>query len=82
MISAMLIIVVETGFLVAGIVLFSRVSGLFAMESFADTCRRQQQASVHVNQKNITCPLGVHLNPINFDHLHKYYMRNNNSSII
>lgn len=67
----MLIIVAETCFLVAGIVLLSRVSGLFAMESFADTCRRQQQDSVDVNEKSITCPLGVHLNPINSDRLHK-----------
>lgn len=71
MICSALIIVVEAVFLVADVILFTQVGALFAMESFANTCRRQQQVPVDTNEKNITCPLGVHLNSINFDHIHK-----------
>lgn len=67
--------VVETLLFVVGIVLFSRLSGTFAMESFANTCRQQQnlqQDSISPIKKNISCPLGIDLNSINFDYMHRW----------
>lgn len=68
----MFISVLEACFFVAGIVLFGRLSGAFAMESFANTCRRQQQQNfINTMKYNVTCPLGIILNPVNFNHMHK-----------
>jgi hypothetical protein len=57
--------------LVFSIVLFGRVTGLFAIESFANNCAQQQQNSMDTIRSNITCPLGIELNPDNFLHLYK-----------
>lgn len=78
MVIAVLIIVVETFFFVAGIVLFSRLSGTFAMESFANTCRQQQQQQnlANTSKDNITCPLGINLYSINFNRMQKSHIRN------
>ena len=67
----MFISVLEACFFVAGEVLFGRISGMFAMESFDDTCRHQQQNYTDTIKNNMTCPLGINLNPINFDHLYR-----------
>ena len=74
MIIATIISVVETVLFVVGIVLFSRLSGTFAMESFANTCRQQQQHqpdSINPIKKNIICPLGIDLDSINFNQMHQ-----------
>lgn len=63
--------VLEACFFVSGEVLFGQISGIFAMESFADTCRHQQQNYTNTIKNNMTCPLGITLNPTNFNHLYR-----------
>ena len=72
MFIATILFVVETVLFVVGTVLFSRLSGAFAMESFAHTCRQQkQQDPINPIKNNITCPSGIDLSSINFNHIHQ-----------
>jgi hypothetical protein len=57
--------------LIATLIIFGQMTGLFAMESFSDSCSPQQQNTIDTIKNNISCPLGIELNPFNFVHLHK-----------
>jgi ABC-type transporter Mla maintaining outer membrane lipid asymmetry permease subunit MlaE len=57
--------------IIGALVLFGKVTGMFAAESFAENCSGQHQNSFDTVKNNITCPLGIELNPFNFIDLHK-----------
>lgn len=47
--------------------LFGRLTGMFAAESSAEICTVRYSSSID----QITCPLGIDLNPMNFARLHR-----------
>jgi hypothetical protein len=58
-------------FVVFSLVLFGRLAGMFATESFAGTCdHKDQNLSTSIKTEN-TCPLGIDLNPLNYIRFHK-----------
>lgn len=67
----MFISVLEACFFVGGMILFGKISGIFAMLSFDNTCYHQQQNRTEVTVHNMTCPLGINLDSINFNHLYR-----------
>ncbi|CAF1438405.1 unnamed protein product, partial [Adineta steineri] len=59
----------------ATIILFGRITGLFATTSFAVDCNNQYRNLTSTIINNSGCPFGIDLNPLNYDRLHKlcYY---------
>ncbi|CAF4244189.1 unnamed protein product, partial [Adineta steineri] len=55
----------------ANVILFGRITGLFATTSFAVDCDNQYQNPVSTIINNTVCPFGIDLNPLNYDRLHK-----------
>ncbi|CAF1055844.1 unnamed protein product [Adineta steineri] len=55
----------------ATVILFGRITGLFATTQFAVDCDNQYQNSVSTIINNTVCPFGIDLNPLNYDRLHK-----------
>ncbi|CAF0906256.1 unnamed protein product [Adineta steineri] len=55
----------------ANVILFGRITGLFATTSFAVDCGNQYENSVFTIINNTVCPFGIDLNPLNYDRLHK-----------
>ncbi len=70
-IASILLRLVGTLGVIATIIVFGKVTGSFASESFVGNCPGQDQYAIDTIKKNITCPLGIELNPSNFAHLHK-----------
>ncbi|CAF1182935.1 unnamed protein product [Adineta steineri] len=68
-ITALCLIVGHIVCILANIILFGRITGLFATTSFAVDCNNQNLTSTIIN--NTVCPPGVDLNPLNYDRLHK-----------
>ena len=54
--------------MVANNVLFGRVTGLFAVESFGGDCQHENQSSMIPFKDNKTCPLGTESNPSKYVH--------------
>jgi hypothetical protein len=52
-------------------IVFGRVTGIFAVHSFGGTCEQRQQYSMTPSGKNYTCPLGIDLNSFNYARFHK-----------
>ncbi|CAF0775086.1 unnamed protein product [Adineta steineri] len=61
----------------ANIILFGRITGLFATTSFAVDCDNQYQNLESGIINNTICPFGIDLNPLNYDRLHKLCHYNN-----
>ncbi|CAF1559810.1 unnamed protein product, partial [Adineta steineri] len=57
--------------ILANVILFGRMTGLFATTSFAVDCHNQYENSVSTIINNSVCPFGIDLNPLNYDRLHK-----------
>ncbi|CAF1410244.1 unnamed protein product [Adineta steineri] len=53
------------------IILFGRITGLFATKSFSVDCHNQYENFVSTIINNSVCPFGIDLNPFNYDRLHK-----------
>ncbi|CAF0742816.1 unnamed protein product [Adineta steineri] len=53
------------------VILFGRITGLFATTSFAVDCDNQYQNLESTIINNTVCPLGIDLNPLNYDRLNK-----------
>ncbi|CAF1433676.1 unnamed protein product [Adineta steineri] len=53
------------------IILFGRITGVFATTSFAVDCHNQYQNFASTIINNTVCPLGIDINPLNYDRLHK-----------
>ncbi|CAF0731721.1 unnamed protein product [Adineta steineri] len=70
--------------LLADIILFGRITGLFAATSFAVDCHNQYKNSLSKIINNSVCPFGIDLNPLNYDRLHKlcHYDNKTISSIL
>ncbi|CAF1099430.1 unnamed protein product [Adineta steineri] len=56
---------------VSNVLLFGRITGLFATTSFAVDCDNQYQNLESGIINNTICPFGIELNPLNYDRLHK-----------
>ncbi|CAF1039504.1 unnamed protein product, partial [Adineta steineri] len=56
---------------VSNVLLFGRITGLFATTSFAVDCDNQYQNLESGIINNTVCPFGIELNPLNYDRLHK-----------
>ena len=55
------IAVLEMISFVAVLVLFGRLAGLFAMESFANDCHNQHKRSLDAMMDHIKCPPGINI---------------------
>ncbi|CAF1240235.1 unnamed protein product [Adineta steineri] len=55
----------------ANVILFGRITGLFATTSFSVDCDNQYENFVSTIINNTVCPLGIDLNPLNYDRLNK-----------
>ncbi|CAF4218951.1 unnamed protein product, partial [Adineta steineri] len=55
----------------ANVILFGRITGLFATRLFVVDCHNQYENSVSAIINNTVCPFGIDLNPLNYDRLHK-----------
>ncbi|CAF3813018.1 unnamed protein product, partial [Adineta steineri] len=53
------------------LILFGRITGLFATTSFSIDCHNQYQNLTSTIINNSVCPFGIDLNPLNYDRLHK-----------
>ncbi|CAF1285349.1 unnamed protein product [Adineta steineri] len=53
------------------IILFGRITGLFATKSFSVDCHNQYENFVSTIINNSVCPFGIDLNSFNYDRLHK-----------
>ncbi len=56
----------------ASLVLFGRLGGIFASESFASTCDYSNHNQITSIKHNYSCPLGIELNSFNYVRLNKY----------
>ncbi|CAF1393329.1 unnamed protein product [Adineta steineri] len=50
---------------IANVILFGRITGLFATTSFAVDCTNQYKNFVSTILNNTVCPFGIDLNPLN-----------------
>jgi hypothetical protein len=71
MFIAVCLVLLHSCCLLANSVVFGRLTGLFAIKSFGDSCDHQHQNSIILNTRNYDCPAGIELNPFNYDRLHK-----------
>jgi hypothetical protein len=71
MFIAVCLIIVHALCILANSVISGRLTGLFAMKSFGNNCDYQNEKSNIVNTSNYNCPLGIEVNPFNYDRLHK-----------
>ncbi|CAF4069513.1 unnamed protein product, partial [Adineta steineri] len=55
----------------ANVILFGRIMGLFTTTSFAVDCDNQYKNLESGIINNTLCPLGIDLDPLNYDRLHK-----------
>ncbi|CAF1432493.1 unnamed protein product [Adineta steineri] len=78
-IIALCLILIHEVCVLANVILFGRITGLFATTSFAVDCNNQYQNLTSTIIKNSVCPLGIDLNPLNYDRLHNLCHYNNKS---
>ncbi|CAF0906238.1 unnamed protein product [Adineta steineri] len=71
MITALCFMLGDVVCALATIILFGRITGLFATTQFAVDCDNQYQNSVSAVINNTACPFGIDLNPLNYDRIHK-----------
>ncbi|CAF4444040.1 unnamed protein product, partial [Adineta steineri] len=57
--------------ILANVILFARITGLFATRSFALDCHNQYKNIESSIINNSQCPFGIDLNSLNYDRLHK-----------
>ncbi|CAF1435722.1 unnamed protein product, partial [Adineta steineri] len=72
---ALCLILGHAACLLAKVILFGQITGLFATTSFSVDCDNQYQNLASTIINNTVCPLGIDLNPLNYDRLQKlcYY---------
>ncbi|CAF4024797.1 unnamed protein product [Adineta steineri] len=68
---ALCLILGHAACLLAKVILFGQITGLFATTSFSVDCDNQYQNLASTIINNIVCPLGIDLNSLNYDRLHK-----------
>ncbi|CAF3901696.1 unnamed protein product [Adineta steineri] len=69
---ALCLILGHAACLLAKVILFGQITGLFATTSFSVDCDNQYQNLASTIINNTVCPLGIDLNPLNYDRLQKY----------
>ncbi|CAF1206870.1 unnamed protein product [Adineta steineri] len=67
-ITALCLVLGHVVCILANIILFGRITGLFATTSFTVDCNNQNLTYAIIN--NTVCPPGIDLNPLNYDRLH------------
>ena len=68
-IDAFIVLIYAICFL-TNMILAGRLAGLFAIESFSDSCHPPPN-SFDTIKNNTICPLGIDLNSFNFAHFYK-----------
>ncbi|CAF1382423.1 unnamed protein product, partial [Adineta steineri] len=68
---ALCLILGHAACLLAKVILFGQITGLFATTSFSVDCDNQYQNLASTIINNTVCPLGIDLNPLNYDRLQK-----------
>ncbi|CAF1012520.1 unnamed protein product [Adineta steineri] len=71
MIIALCLILGHTACLLANVILFGRITGLFATTSFSVDCDNQYKNLTSTIINSSVCSLDIDLNPLNYDRLHK-----------
>ncbi|CAF1396036.1 unnamed protein product [Adineta steineri] len=71
MLTALCFLLAHAACILANVILFGRITGLFATTSFTVDCHNQYENSVSTIINNTICPFGTDLNPLNYDRLHK-----------
>ncbi|CAF1372782.1 unnamed protein product [Adineta steineri] len=71
MIIALCLILGHTACLLANVILFGRITGLFATTSFSVDCDNQYKNLTSTIINSSVCPLDIDLNPLNYNRLHK-----------
>ncbi|CAF4071555.1 unnamed protein product, partial [Adineta steineri] len=71
MLTALCLLLGHTVCVLANVILFGRITGLFATTSFAVDCHNQYKNVESTIINNTICPFGIDLNPLNYDRLHK-----------
>ncbi|CAF0997871.1 unnamed protein product [Adineta steineri] len=77
MMIALCLMLVHIACILANVILFGRITGLFATTSFAVDCDDHYENFTSAIINNSVCPLGINLNPLNYDRLHKLCDYNN-----
>ncbi|CAF1031428.1 unnamed protein product [Adineta steineri] len=71
LIIALSLILGHAACLLAKVILFGRITGLFATTSFSVDCHNQYENFASTIINNSVCPLGIDLNSLNSDRLYK-----------
>lgn len=71
MFSAACLMILNVSLILTNRVIFSRLAGLFTMESFDHSCHHKYPNSNTINVNKYNCPLGIELNSFNSDRLHR-----------
>ncbi|CAF3900579.1 unnamed protein product [Adineta steineri] len=71
MIIALFLLLLHCVCVLGNVILFGRITGLFATTSFAVDCDNQYRNTASTIINNTVCPFGIDLNPLNYDRLHK-----------
>ncbi|CAF4271468.1 unnamed protein product, partial [Adineta steineri] len=66
---ALCLILGHAACLLAKVILFGQITGLFATTSFSVDCDNQYKNLASTIINNTVCPLGIDLNPLNYDRL-------------
>ncbi|CAF1564085.1 unnamed protein product, partial [Adineta steineri] len=66
-----ILILIHTSCFLVTLVLFGRVTGMFATHSFTVSCEQQYIDTLGFNQNQSGCPLGITLNSQNYDRFFK-----------
>ncbi|CAF5024576.1 unnamed protein product [Rotaria sp. Silwood1] len=80
MLLALCLMLFHTVCILASLVLFGRVTGLFAIQSFGDNCYDQRQNSIIAIKNNNTYPEGIELNI--FNNVSSHEMHHNSDAVL
>ncbi|CAF0891101.1 unnamed protein product [Adineta steineri] len=72
LIITLCLVLVHVICILANVILFARITGLFATRSFALDCHNQYKNIESSIINNSICPFGIDLNSLNYDRLHKF----------
>lgn len=71
MLIAVCLIASHTVCIIGNLVLFGRISGIFANEAFVNACGHEGQSLIMTNKSYSLCPFGIELNAYNYARLHR-----------
>ncbi|CAF1464734.1 unnamed protein product [Adineta ricciae] len=80
MVSSLCFLVLHAASLIANLIIFGQITGLFAMKSFTVSCNESHQINKTLVQNNDKCPLGIGQNSITSIQLSR--LCNNNTNVL